>query len=70
MPQTIKYRLRSKAFLKLGFEIIHQKGSHQRWLHPDGRKTTIPNHKEIAFGTFCGVCEQAKLSTNEVIALF
>ncbi len=69
MPQVIKYRILAKAFYKLGFEIIRQKGSHQRWKHLDGRKTTIPNHKEIAFGTFSGICEQAKLPTNEVLKL-
>jgi predicted RNA binding protein YcfA (HicA-like mRNA interferase family) len=29
---------------KLGFEFLRQKGSHERWAHPDGRATTIPNH--------------------------
>ncbi len=55
MPQTIKYRLLAKTFHKLGFQIIRQKGSHQRGAHTDGRKVTIPNHKEIAFGTFVGI---------------
>jgi len=29
---------------KLGFQEIRQKGSHIRFVHPDGRKTTIPDH--------------------------
>lgn len=29
---------------KLGFERIRQRGSHIRFSHPDGRKTTIPDH--------------------------
>ena len=29
---------------KLGFKCARQTGSHQRWLHPDGRATTIPIH--------------------------
>lgn len=29
---------------KLGFSISRQKGSHQRWIHKDGRATTIPIH--------------------------
>jgi predicted RNA binding protein YcfA (HicA-like mRNA interferase family) len=29
---------------KLGFEKVRQKGSHIRYAHPGGRKTTIPDH--------------------------
>ncbi|MCC6586926.1 MAG: type II toxin-antitoxin system HicA family toxin [Bryobacterales bacterium] len=29
---------------KLGFSKSRQSGSHERWLHPDGRATTIPIH--------------------------
>jgi predicted RNA binding protein YcfA (HicA-like mRNA interferase family) len=29
---------------KLGFQKVRQKGSHIRFVHPDGRKTTIPDH--------------------------
>jgi predicted RNA binding protein YcfA (HicA-like mRNA interferase family) len=29
---------------KLGFVKSRQTGSHERWLHPDGRATTIPSH--------------------------
>ena len=29
---------------KLGFVRVRQKGSHIRFIHPDGRKTTIPDH--------------------------
>jgi predicted RNA binding protein YcfA (HicA-like mRNA interferase family) len=32
------------AVKKLGFEIVRQGGSHIRFYHPDGRKTTIPDH--------------------------
>jgi predicted RNA binding protein YcfA (HicA-like mRNA interferase family) len=28
----------------LGFQRVRQKGSHIRYVHPDGRKTTIPDH--------------------------
>ncbi|MFP3959866.1 MAG: type II toxin-antitoxin system HicA family toxin [Spirochaetaceae bacterium] len=28
----------------LGFEPRRQKGSHVRYVHPDGRSTTIPDH--------------------------
>jgi len=37
---------------KFGFEPIRQKGSHIRFSHPDGRKTTIPDHgnQDVPYG--------------------
>lgn len=29
---------------KLGFQKVHQKGSHVRMRHADGRRTTVPLH--------------------------
>jgi predicted RNA binding protein YcfA (HicA-like mRNA interferase family) len=29
----------------MGFELLRSKGSHHRFVHPDGRKTTVPVHK-------------------------
>ena len=34
-----------RALAKLGFEEIRSRGSHHRFAHPDGRKTTVPVHK-------------------------
>ena len=33
-----------RAASKLGFEMARTAGSHERWIHPDGRATTIPIH--------------------------
>jgi len=33
-----------KIVSKLGFEMVHRKGSHTVWRHEDGRTTTIPLH--------------------------
>ena len=33
-----------KILEKLGFEKVHQVGSHVRYVHADGRKTVIPLH--------------------------
>ena len=62
MPPCIKYKVLVKVFSKMGFSFLRQKGSHERWGHHDGRRITIPNHKEIAYGTFCSICEQAGIS--------
>jgi predicted RNA binding protein YcfA (HicA-like mRNA interferase family) len=29
---------------RLGFQEVRQKGSHKRFQHPDGRRTTVPFH--------------------------
>ena len=34
-----------KALRRLGFVQIRSRGSHRRFEHPDGRKTTVPVHK-------------------------
>ncbi len=64
MP-VIKYKNLIKTFQKLGFYFIRQKGSHEKWKHEDGRKITIPKHKEIAYGTFASICEQAKITIRD-----
>jgi len=37
---------------KLGFEKVHQVGSHARYVHTDGRKTVVPLHgnEELSIG--------------------
>ncbi len=41
---TISFQQLIKKVIALGFQKIRQKGSHIRFAHPDGRKTTIPDH--------------------------
>ena len=33
-----------RVLRKLGFEEVRTRGSHHRFVHPDGRKTTVPVH--------------------------
>lgn len=33
-----------RAVLRDGFVLVHQKGSHHRFRHPDGRRVTIALH--------------------------
>ncbi|MDK9701077.1 MAG: type II toxin-antitoxin system HicA family toxin [bacterium] len=35
----------ARVLLVLGFSSTRQKGSHVFFRHPDGRTTTVPNHK-------------------------
>lgn len=41
---TISFRALIQKVKRFGFEPVRQKGSHIRFVHPDGRKTTIPDY--------------------------
>ncbi len=34
-----------RVLRRLGFEHTRSRGSHQRFAHPDGRRTTVPVHR-------------------------
>lgn len=54
--------LRQHGFVKVG-----QKGSHQKWRHPDGRQVIVADHgsKPIPGGTLKSIIEGAKLSVDD-----
>lgn len=56
-----------KIVEKLGFTKIHQVGSHVRYIHSDGRKTTIPVHSNemLGRGLISEILKQIKLSREE-----
>jgi len=41
---SVSFRALIKKVQELGFKPVRQKGSHIRFVHEDGRKTTIPDH--------------------------
>lgn len=41
---TVNFKTVERVLLRLGFQIVRQKGSHVFYRHPDGRTTTVPNH--------------------------
>jgi len=49
---SISFRDLIKRVQELGFVSVRQRGSHIRFSHPDGRKTTIPDHggKDVPHG--------------------
>ncbi len=53
-----------KILEKLGFEKIHQVGSHARYAHGDGRKTVVPLHgnEELGIGLIKEILKQADIS--------
>lgn len=50
-----------------GFALTAQKGSHQKWRHPDGRMVIVANHgsKSIPIGTLKSIIEGARLTTDD-----
>ena len=52
---------------ELGFEKTRQRGSHERWNHPDGRGVTIPLHggREIGPPLFFKILRQLGVTLEE-----
>ena len=49
---------------KFGFQIVAQKGNHIK-LKKDSIITIVPNHKELALGTFRGILKLAHISEQD-----
>lgn len=56
-----------RIFQKQGFQIVHQKGSHVRLRHPDGRRTTIPMHsgESVGVGLLRKILRDVNISRDE-----
>jgi len=51
---------------RLGFEEVGGKGSHRVLIHPDGRRTVVPFHRqELQRGTFLGILKDVGLTEEE-----
>jgi len=63
----------AKTFIKFlkykGFIFIRQKGSHQRYKHPDGRAITIPVHgkSNLKRGLLNGILRELNIEVEELI---
>ena len=53
-----------KILEKQGFRAVHQKGSHVRLEHSDGRKTTVPFHsgEKVGVGLLRKILRDANIS--------
>ena len=60
-----------KILSKLGFRMVHQRGSHTVWVHSDGRTTTVPVHrgKDLPRGLIRKILKDIELSVEEYIRL-
>lgn len=56
-----------KLLKRLGFIKIGNRGSHIKFKHPDGRRTSIPVHpKPIPTGTLKAILEQMEISVDDL----
>ena len=58
-----------RAFQKLGYQVDHQTGSHVILRHPQMRRLTVPNHRELAKGTLRALIREAGLTKEEFSSL-
>lgn len=58
-----------RAFQKLGYAVDHQTGSHIILRHPQMRRLTVPNHRELAKGTLRALIREAGLTKAEFVGL-
>ena len=68
MPKLYSAKEVIKTLKKAGFEIVSQRGSHikLRGIREGKIQTVIvPNHKEIARGTFSSILIQANMTRKE-----
>ena len=71
-PPVVSGKKLIQALIKVGFEVVHQKGSHVslRGMSPDGmRRTVVPLHKELAKGTLSDIIRQTGLTKQDLIQL-
>lgn len=69
MPKLYSAKIILAALQRANFVIISQKGSHIKLHKRQGDKiltVIVPNHKEIAIGTFGSILKQAYMSKKEL----
>ena len=44
-----------------GAQPIDEGGNHTRWAGPQGKRSTIPRHREIGYGLACKICKQLEI---------
>jgi len=56
-----------RVLRKHGFALVSQKGSHQKWRHPNGRQVIVAMHgnKPIPIGTLESTIEGAGLTADD-----
>ncbi len=56
-----------RALRKLGFSVVHKKGSHFRLVHGDGRRVTVAVHpKPLFISTLHSILKQAEITREKL----
>ena len=55
------------ALRRLGFQEVHQKGSHVKLAHSDGRVIIIPYHNPVDRYTLKGALKDAEIDVQEFL---
>ncbi len=59
-----------RAFKKIGFSVVSQRGTHIKISNPDGRIAIIPNHKTVKKGTLKkGILNPLNISVETLIKI-
>lgn len=69
MPKLYPARVIIAALKRAGFKIVSQKGSHIKlYKNQDEKHFTVivPNHKEVALGTFMSILNQSGMTRKEL----
>jgi predicted RNA binding protein YcfA (HicA-like mRNA interferase family) len=69
LPRKISGKDLLKAFRRLGFELVRQRGSHVFLRHPDGRRLTIPVYDVVPVNLLSWILAEAKITTQEFLKL-
>lgn len=68
MPKLHSAREVLKTLQRVGFKIVSQKGSHIKLMgvfHNQNHIVIVPNHKQIARGTFESILKQSGMNKSE-----
>ena len=67
----ISGRAAIKAFMKIGYRVVRQKGSHVRLFHSNvyKRPLTVPDHKNLGRGLLRKLLRDAEISIDDFIKL-
>ncbi len=68
MPKLYSARIIVAALRRAGFTAVSQKGSHIKLVKREPLRTLtaiVPNHKEVAIGTFSSILRQADMERDE-----
>ena len=67
--KPLSYRQIKRKLEKAGFKVIHQRGSHVKFVRKsqdEVRTVMLPNHREIKIGTLRSILRRAGLTADEL----